>query len=244
MSTSPPPDESGFLGRWSRRKRAAAAGIGEPAAPEPDAPSRAQPDAMPDPEQAALPEAGPQEEPFVEPPALDTIGEDFDLSYWLRQKVPDVWKRQALRHAWSADPAIRDFKGLADYDLDYNTPGMAPGYGPLNESDDVAAMARKIFGEPEPEAVARDSQPQDHPAQTSSEASDHALAASRQAEAAGDLGTPTARQDAPDPATKGDEFAQDQAESDAASQQTVPDQRENPQMIVRIRRRGGGAMPT
>jgi hypothetical protein len=38
----------------------------------------------------------------------------------------------ALREIWRTDPAVRDFVGPADYAWDWNTPGDAPGYGPLH----------------------------------------------------------------------------------------------------------------
>lgn len=241
-----PPETGGFLDRWSRRKRAVAAGIEAPEA-EAKASLAEEAQALPKPEQAAQeagPEAVAEPEEFVEPPALESIGADFDLSYWLRQKVPEAWKRQALRHAWSADPAIRDFKGLADYDLDYNTPGMAPGYGPLTESDsEIAAMARKIFGEPEPEDLARDSQPQPATADAADPqaGSDDAHAASQQdgKPSQGDV----VAENAPTPGPAAQNAA-NFGKTDAASQQTEAELRENPQPIVRIRRRGGGAIPT
>ena len=61
-----------------------------------------------------------------------------------------------MRRAWESDPAIAGFENPArDYALDWNTPGGAPGYGPLTESDDVAEMVRGIFGEtPKPETPA------------------------------------------------------------------------------------------
>mgnify|MGYP001807839547 CR=1 FL=1 len=137
MSTRAPEDE-GFLSRWSRRKRE----LAEPAATP--APALEQPaDATP---QAA--EAVPAEPEPVEPPSLDLFDKDFDLAPWLKQNVPESWKLAALRRAWESDPAIAGFENPArDYALDWNTPGGAPGYGPLTESDDVGAMVRSIFGE-------------------------------------------------------------------------------------------------
>ena len=39
--------------------------------------------------------------------------------------------RAALRRAWSADPAIRDFVGLAENAWDFTDPNAMPGFGPL-----------------------------------------------------------------------------------------------------------------
>jgi hypothetical protein len=138
VSAGPDDRDEGFLARWSRRKR-------EVAETEPVPASRA-------PAAEALPAASDQQtvapEPEIEPPSLDLIDKDFDLAHWLKQNVPESWKLAALRRAWLADPAIRNFENPArDYALDWNTPGGAPGYGPLTESDDVEAMVRGIFGE-------------------------------------------------------------------------------------------------
>ncbi|MDR6871193.1 hypothetical protein J2Y55_002205 [Bosea sp. BE125] len=98
------------------------------------------------------PHAAASEPDMVEPPSLDLIDKDFDVAHWLKQNVPESWKLAAMRRAWESDPTIRDFENPArDYALDWNTPGGAPGYGPLTESDDVEAMVRGIFGDaPEP----------------------------------------------------------------------------------------------
>lgn len=150
-------DAAGFLGRWSRRKQAARTQpVSEAPASDPVETPAAEAvqgeTAVMAPDASATSATLAEAEELVIPPSLDEIGADFDLAPWLNRNVPEAWKLAAMRRAWSNDPAIRDFKGLADYDLDYNTPGMAPGYGPLSESDDVKAMVRQIFGEPEPVA--------------------------------------------------------------------------------------------
>jgi len=149
MSAGTPEDE-GFLSRWSRRKRDPVERDEAPPAPPPvaelPAVARATDPEVADPEVA-------EPEP-VEPPSLDLIDKDFDLASWLKQNVPEAWKLAAMRRAWENDPAIAGFENPArDYALDWNTPGMAPGYGPLTESDDVGAMVRSIFGEPPPTEV-------------------------------------------------------------------------------------------
>lgn len=148
------PDEEGFLTRWSRRKRAVAE-QGEILTPSPASEALRAEEALPA-EQALPAEVEPQaaasEPEMVEPPSLDLIDKDFDVAHWLKQNVPESWKLAAMRRAWESDPTIRDFENPArDYALDWNTPGGAPGYGPLTESDDVEAMVRGIFGDaPEP----------------------------------------------------------------------------------------------
>lgn len=147
MSADTPQDE-GFLSRWSRRKRELAEPEAVPASPARPAELPAEAATQPIETQAAEPE-------MVEPPSLDLIDKDFNVAHWLKQNVPETWKLAAMRRAWESDPAIAGFENPArDYALDWNTPGGAPGYGPLTESDDVGAMVRAIFGEqPEPEAA-------------------------------------------------------------------------------------------
>ncbi|MGL4974853.1 MAG: DUF3306 domain-containing protein [Bosea sp. (in: a-proteobacteria)] len=133
------PDDDGFLSRWSRRKR------------EVEAESKAMAPVEPAP-QEPLPVEAAEAEPapeMVEPPSLESVDKDFDLAHWLKQNVPESWKLAALRRVWETDPAIRDFVNPArEYALDWNTPGGAPGYGPLTESDDVKAMLAQLFPEP------------------------------------------------------------------------------------------------
>ncbi|MGE7471610.1 DUF3306 domain-containing protein [Bosea sp. NPDC003192] len=145
---SRPDDEDrdeGFLGRWARRKREAQQPVAPAVVEQRDAPPPTSDLAAPAPE----PE-------MVEPPSLDLVDKDFDLAHWLKQNVPEEWKLKALRRAWESDPAISGYLDPArDYALDWNTPGGAPGYGPLSESDNVEEMLANIFGKP-PEAVRND----------------------------------------------------------------------------------------
>lgn len=157
------PEGEGFLTRWARRKRAVAEAEAAAAPPTaPAAPEARKPDSTTEVSAEARTEA---EAEMIEPPSLDVIDKDFDVAHWLRQNVPQSWKLAALRRAWESDPAIRDYLDPArDYALDWNTPGGAPGYGPLSESDDVAQMIRDVFGEeppPEPEDAAAEAPDQD-----------------------------------------------------------------------------------
>jgi hypothetical protein len=60
--------------------------------------------------------------------------------------VPAELTRAALRRAWVADPAIRDFVGLAENAWDFTAPGGVPGFGPLPAIDDVARLAAQVAG--------------------------------------------------------------------------------------------------
>jgi hypothetical protein len=125
-----------FLLRWSRRKQAASR------------PSEAS--------VAPAPEAAPAEPaPIEEPPPAETVALE-DIAHWLRRNVPEAWRQTALRRLWVTDPVIRDYIGPADYAWDWNTPGGAPGYGPLQAIDDVEKLLAHLAGEPpaSPEAPA------------------------------------------------------------------------------------------
>jgi len=162
--------DEGFLKRWSRRKRTeklSARGEGaEKAAPGPVAqsaegaprsPSPAESgiaggaDASPSVPQPAKGDDGPID-PATLPP-LESLGADSDYRMFLKKGVPEALRIAALRKAWMTDPFIRDFRGPAEYALDYTTSEFD-----LRPTDDVAKMLDSIFPPkaPTPEAVAPD----------------------------------------------------------------------------------------
>jgi hypothetical protein len=236
------PDDQGFLSRWSRRKRA----IAEQEASETDlAPALPQPALAAPPAPVAPDEPAPEPE-MVEPPSLDLVDKDFDVAHWLRQNVPESWKLAAMRRAWETDPAIRDFENPArDYALDWNTPGGAPGYGPLTESDDVEGMVRGIFGEPptpeiEPEAVAEaTSDSMSHQLSSIADAQ-NADAAKQQSDASAADPVSVRRTLPGETAVNHDENVASRTEGAFAAAQNNP---ANPAPPARIRKRGGGATP-
>jgi len=128
-------DGERFLARWSRRKRAAACERGPLASPSNHA------DAQP---QAGMAGAAPQSEPVVdltELPAIEAIGADSDITAFLAPGVPATLVRAALRQAWSADPAIRDFIGLSENAWDFTAPAGVPGFGSLVTEDAQRLLA-------------------------------------------------------------------------------------------------------
>ena len=128
-----------FLSRWSRRKQAAEAekkppkGIptqgGQPAAGRHDDRS--------EPTDAAF--------DITQLPPIDSITAISDVRDFLRAGVPADLTRAALRRAWSADPAIRDFIGLSENAWDFTDPNAIPGFGPLEATDDVRRMVEQIM---------------------------------------------------------------------------------------------------
>src|SRR5204862_1978117 len=80
-------------------------------------------------------------------PPIDSIDAGTDIPAFLRKGIPQELSRAALRRAWSADPAIRDFVGLAENAWDFNDPTAMPGFGPLDCSEgELAALVERIVG--------------------------------------------------------------------------------------------------
>ena len=129
-----------FLARWSRRKREA----------------KVTADAPPQTETAETPNPAPSvaaENPadakvdLSSLPPIDSITAATDVTAFLRQGIPQDLSRAALRRAWAADPAIRDFVGLAENAWDFNDPHAMPGFGPLDCSEEqLAALVDRIVG--------------------------------------------------------------------------------------------------
>jgi hypothetical protein len=171
-------DPENFVVRWSRRKRAAdedrdatkpALPAGVPAS-EGEAPPR---DAAATPDPAAEP-------PFdlAQLPPLESITAESDIRAFLAPGVPPDLTRAALRRAWTSDPKIRDFVGLADYAWDYHTPGSMAGFGPLEMTDDLRRLVARVFGaDTADDAAARPNPiPAIAPAPQTSTESDHRVA--------------------------------------------------------------------
>ncbi len=153
-------EQEPFLARWSRRKQAAAAEpVGSPAAVAAEA-SEQQREGKGAPEATGGPSAdnvasaakGPDAvEPLFDPdslPPIESIAADTDIRAFLAPGVPPELSRAALRRAWAADPKIRDFVGLADYDWDFNAIGSMAGFGPLEMTEELRAIALRIIGPP------------------------------------------------------------------------------------------------
>src|SRR5437763_10080592 len=148
-----------FIARWSRRKREvandpaakkAADSTEVPASEPPAASDPASPQSPPDPSTPPFDAAS--------LPPIDTITANTDIRGFLAPGVPPELTRAALRRVWRADPQIRDFVGLADYDWDFNTPGAIAGFGPSELTDDVRRqlvdmVGRSLAAEPREEAA-------------------------------------------------------------------------------------------
>src|SRR5262245_35989467 len=109
-----------FLSRWARRKTAAIQDQDSGEAPPTNPASGLQADETTGPtEQNSTPPApqAEQREPEFDLstlPPLESITSGTDITAFLRTGVPAELTRAALRRAWAADPAIRDFIGLSE----------------------------------------------------------------------------------------------------------------------------------
>jgi hypothetical protein len=126
--------EEDFLTRWSRRKRSSAEGAKAVAESAP-IPAEASPNSA----EKVIANAEPAFDPATLPP-IDSITAVSDISAFLQNGVPAELTRAALRRVWTADPAIRDFVGLAENAWDFTDPNAMPGFGPLESTDEVRRM--------------------------------------------------------------------------------------------------------
>ncbi|MBN8955993.1 MAG: DUF3306 domain-containing protein [Rhizobiales bacterium] len=134
-------DDRPFLARWSARKREAAkeADVAKLDAPVAPAPSP-QPVATETSKDVAF--------DLASLPPLESITAVSDIRAFLAAGVPLELRRAALRRAWTADPAIRDFIGLSENSWDFNAPETIAGFGALKPGD-VEKLLAQAIGEPE-----------------------------------------------------------------------------------------------
>ncbi|ETX30305.1 DUF3306 domain-containing protein [Roseivivax isoporae] len=119
--------DDGFLGRWSRRKRAVAReeAEAEDVAPAPDTAPDEAPDAEPEPAGPERSDAEILEMLGLKDPDLLKKGDAF--APYMQAAVPDHLRRRALRRLWRSNPVLANLDGLNDYDTDFTGGGVAPG---------------------------------------------------------------------------------------------------------------------
>ena len=130
-----------FLDRWSRRKHEAA-DASPPA--EAEKPATVPPSPDSEAKEAAA-------EAVFDPaslPPIESITAQSDVRAFLKPGVPPELTRAALRRAWSADPAIRDFIGLVENGWDFNDPYGVPGFGPMPVGENIASLLAQAIGTP------------------------------------------------------------------------------------------------
>ena len=77
-------------------------------------------------------------------PSIEAITANTDVRGFLQSRVPAELTRAALRQAWTSDPAIRDFIGIAENQWDFNDPNAIPGFGPLGVTDEPAILTQVL----------------------------------------------------------------------------------------------------
>jgi hypothetical protein len=127
-------ESENFLARWSRLKHEAAldsSGVGKLA-----------------PVEALQGVDEPPARPFdpASLPSIESIDAATDIRPFLEACVPDELTRAALRSTWSADPAIRDFVGIAESQWDFNDPATIPGFAAHAGADYVCSVAVRGVG--------------------------------------------------------------------------------------------------
>jgi hypothetical protein len=131
-----------FLDRWSRRKRQAE---DQTAPAEPADAAKAPP-----PDSEANESAAESAFDPASLPPIESITAESDIRAFLKPGVPPDLARAALRRAWSADPAIRDFIGLVENGWDFNDPHGVPGFGPMPVGEDIGRLLAQVIGTPRP----------------------------------------------------------------------------------------------
>jgi Protein of unknown function (DUF3306) len=144
-------DTENFIARWSRRKRDA----GDEKA-QPEDKKTADEASLKSPQPGAASPPVPEFDPASLPP-IESIEAGSDISAFMRSGVPSALRHAALRRAWSADPAIRDFVGLNENFWDAAGPEGISGFGELDRNLDVKRMVSELFGENASEAPKADS---------------------------------------------------------------------------------------
>jgi hypothetical protein len=224
-------DQETFLARWSRRKQAAAEPARAAQIPSEqriedtatvggaDAPSGKHKEGV---ASAASPDGIAPLFDVADLPAIESIVAETDIRGFLAPGVPPELTRAALRRAWAADPMIRDFVGLADYDWDFNAPGSMAGFGPLEMTEELRQIATRIIGPPPP------AEPAAGPAKSSDLSWQHVSRGESP-----ELIDDTSGHDANDPSSERD--------PPVAAAQNPPDATEKSRLVVR--QRHGGALP-
>lgn len=143
--------DENFAARWSRLKRETAKGQPQEGSAADVAPPPAQEEGLGarSEGEAPSPPSGTAKEPPFDPatlPSVDSIVAGTDIRDFLRSGVPAELTRAALRKAWLADPAIRNFIEMAENQWDFTDPNAIPGFGPLRASDDIGELVRQAMG--------------------------------------------------------------------------------------------------
>ena len=125
-----------FFVRWSRRKLAVAEHAAEEISKKQEGEQSSKSDGeLPTFDPASL-------------PPIELINAASDLRAFLAPGVTMGLTRAALRRAWVADPAIRDFIGIAENQWDFAKPDGVPGFGSLVFTSDLRRIVSELCRDP------------------------------------------------------------------------------------------------
>jgi hypothetical protein len=145
------------------------------------------------------------QEPFdpVSLPSIDAIAADTDIVAFLKSGVPTELRRAALRRAWTSDPAIRDFIGIAENQWDFNDPNGISGFGRLDATESGVIFLAQVSSTPGemPDLLAEGATPVERvassaPCSEQSEADHHAQRDARQSHSTDSITTSCAMAEA------------------------------------------------
>ena len=78
-------------------------------------------------------------------PPIESISGSTDIRSFLLSGVPAALTQAALRRAWTTDPAICNFIGIAENQWDFTDPTGIPGFGPLTAADEISGTAGQML---------------------------------------------------------------------------------------------------
>ena len=168
-------------------------------------------------------------------PSLESITELSDVTAFLKAGVPADLTRAALRRVWTADPSIRDFIGLAENSWDFTDPAAMPGFGPLEDTEQVRRMIAQVVDE-----IGRAAKPPGGEPISQSETSSYSNAivqenqAPQEQASLDEAKSPTAQ-------LLGNEVLLQSSKEDITTQHNPTEEQEKPKQIVH--RGHGGALP-
>ena len=144
---SEPDDRSrNFLQRWARRKQAASPrSPGHGGKDKPADAVKTEIDSLPD-----GTTANPSDPPIFDLatlPPIESITATTDIRAFLAPGVPVELSRAALRRAWTSDPAIREFIGIAENQWDFTKQDGVPGFGSLEITPELRRLVSQLVGD-------------------------------------------------------------------------------------------------
>ncbi len=157
-------EDSDFIRRWSRRKRAA-----RQSEKTTEVPPIEDPEADPDSDDISAavspkhdddsPKTGPEDNPeALDLPDIDSLSSESDFKPFLKKGVPKELRNRAMRKLWRVNPAFAHLDGLNDYDGDFTDAATV-----VKGLKTLYKVGRGFMPEPKPETTPDDPQSEEPP---------------------------------------------------------------------------------